>query len=70
MHRCERWWPFCKGWSSYTAGIWDKIIMALSLIEAFIPGVIRAKQTTIESSKTQLGLRGELCEELLRTASL
>lgn len=30
-----QWW--------YMAGIWDKIITALVLIEAFIPGVIRAK---------------------------
>lgn len=31
------------GQPGYTAGIWDKIIMALVLIEACIPGVIKAK---------------------------
>lgn len=32
-----------RGHWRYTAGILDEIIMALVLIEAFIPGVIRAK---------------------------
>lgn len=49
-----------RGHRWYTAGIWDEIITALVLIEAFIPGVIRAKQTTLGSSKTQLW---ESCEQ-------
>lgn len=43
--------------------------MVLVLIEAFIPGVIRAKQTTLESSKTQLGPWGDLCAEMQCAAS-
>lgn len=58
-----------RGHRWYTAGIWDEIITALVLIEAFIPGVIRAKQTTLGSSKTQLGLWGELWAEMQCAAS-
>lgn len=58
-----------RGHRWYTAGIRDEIIAALVIIEAFIPGVIRAKQTTLGSSKPQLGLWGELCAEMLGAAS-
>lgn len=73
MHNVLLWVVVTFLWEAiggtYTAGIWDEIITALVLIEAFIPGVIWAKQTTLESSKSQLGLRGELCAEMQCAAS-